>query len=141
MNANRFGPDDDMQRWTQRVRSIMDEMLNRNFCSYRPSGTWSPAINVYELPTGYLICVELAGLDHESITVEQTEPHTLTLAGQRTRPINRDLQQPHSIEMMEIDEGPFVREVEFALPVDAQTVEMAYDRGYLWITLKKIATP
>lgn len=41
---------------------------------------------------------------------------------------------------MEIDEGPFAREIELAQPVDVNAVEVNYDRGYLWILLPKIRT-
>jgi HSP20 family molecular chaperone IbpA len=42
---------------------------------------------------------------------------------------------------MEIDHGPFRREVTLPEPIDVQSVEATYDKGYLWVMLPKITTP
>ncbi|HPM23078.1 MAG TPA: Hsp20/alpha crystallin family protein [Phycisphaerae bacterium] len=140
MGAKKFGQDEDMRDWSRRIQDIMDEMRNRSFCDYRATGTWLPTVNIYETRSTYYVCVELAGLESSSVTVECPDARHISVAGERMRPRLPDLVDPFSVELMEIDEGPFHREIDFGQPFEANTLEVSYDQGYLWITLRKTAT-
>ena len=52
------------------MSSMMDELMSRNY--FRNSGrdTWSPAMNVYEVPDRYVICIDLAGVNREEIDIQ-----------------------------------------------------------------------
>jgi HSP20 family molecular chaperone IbpA len=126
--------------WTRRIHDIMDEMRNRSFCDYRATGTWEPALNLYESREAYYVCVELAGLSPDAVVVECCDPKRVRVRGQRGQPRGPGQPAPFSVEVMEIDEGPFHREIDLHDPVEVQSVEVCYDKGYLWVTLRKTAT-
>jgi len=127
--------------WTRKIHHIMDEMRNRTFCDYRLTGTWAPTLNLYESRAAYYLCVELAGLSPESVAVECSDPNRVRISGSRGQPRGPSQEAPFSIEVMEIDEGPFHREIDLHEPVAADSIEVLYDRGYLWVILRKMTTP
>ena len=139
MSRRNFGSGDSVEDWSRKVQDIMDEMRNRIFLDYRTTGTWQPALNVYETRGAYYACVELAGLEQSAICVECLGPQRVRISGHRGQPRAGDLENPFSVEMMEIDEGPFCREFELPEPISVDAVEATYDKGYLWITLPKNA--
>lgn len=140
MSPRKFGSGDKMEDWTRRVHDIMDEMRNRIFFDYRTTGAWQPTINLYETREAFYVCVELAGLDENAISVECLSPRRVRITGQRAQPRGAGMEAPFSVEIMEIDEGPFCREVDLPDAVTVDAVEASYDKGYLWITLPKSET-
>lgn len=126
-----------MDEWSRRVHDIMDEMLNRDYVHFRDTKTWQPATNVYETRDHYYICVELAGVDYEQIDLECLDERRVRFCGLRTQPRPEGVSGPLSVHAMEIDEGPFSREVELPEEIDVAVVEASYEKGFLWITLPK----
>jgi HSP20 family molecular chaperone IbpA len=141
MASGKFGPPDPMNEWSRRIQDIMDEMRNRSFCDYRTAGGWLPTVNIYETRAAYYLCVELAGIDPATIAVECPDPQHVRVSGQRVRPAAPGLDLPFSIDLMEIDEGPFLRDIDFTGVVDVNAIETSYDCGYFWITLRKVEAP
>ncbi len=137
MGVQHFGHGEGIRDWARRIQDIMDEMRNRSFCDYRATGAWLPSVNIYETRQSYHVCVELAGLEPESVTVECPDSRHVCISGQRCRPRGPWQETPFSVELMEIDEGPFQRLIDFSEPIEVQAVEVWYDNGYLWITLQK----
>jgi HSP20 family protein len=140
MGEKRFGPSDEFRAWQRGVQEIMDEMRKRSFFDYRATGTWMPNINIYETRTAYIVCLELAGLDPESVAIECVDSQHVCIAGERQRLLAPDPNEELSIALMEIDEGAFKRPIDFSECVDTGAVEVRYDNGYLWITLQKTGT-
>jgi HSP20 family molecular chaperone IbpA len=128
---------DSAHDWSSKYQEIMDVMQTRSFCGFRTSGAWQPTINVYERRDAYFICVDVAGLDRSSLSIRCTDARRVVLAGQRARPQHPNTADPFTVELMEIDEGPFQREIELSVEVDGDGVELLYKSGYLWITLRK----
>jgi HSP20 family protein len=118
----------------------MDEMEKRDFVHFRDSGTWQPATNVYETRGAYHICVELAGVHHEQIDVECGHRARITISGKRLQPRPDGVAGPLSIHAMEIDEGPFRREIDLPEPIDVDKLAATYSEGYLWITVPRTTT-
>lgn len=141
MGVKKFGSGDEIRDWSRRIQDIMDEMRNRSFCDYRATGAWLPTVNIYETRALYLVCVELAGLELDTVAVECPDAQHVRVTGQRLRPRAPGLAEAFSVELMEIDEGPFHREIDFSEPVAVDGLEVLYDNGYLWITLRKAVTP
>lgn len=141
MSFRKFGAGDEMERWTQKIQNIMDEMQNRMFVEWRASATWQPRVNAYAARDVYYLCVELAGLERDLVCVECLDERRVRISGQRPQPRTDELQASFSVELMEIDEGAFAREIDFHEPIDGQKIEMLYDRGYLWIILPKTNPP
>src|SRR3954462_7441753 len=119
----------------RQANKLMDQM-QKGFYVYS-SDTWTPNVNLYETGGSYLVCVDLAGVDKEKIDVEVIDQR-LKLRGARAVPsFEEDAEpaggaggapsppegggagepDPHQprrvrIHLMEIDHGPFNREVE-----------------------------
>ena len=96
---------------------------------------WRPAVNAYRCPQGFAICVDLAGVEKDSIGVE-VHQRKLRIEGQREvpEPKGKD-EEPVQILAMEIDAGRFAREIVLPVEVEADAVRAEYQLGYLWIYL------
>ena len=128
----------------RQVQRLVDQM-QKNFFNFCPSETWTPNVNLYETETAYLVCVDLAGVDKEKISVLVAD-QKLTLRGTRlvpTPPADGPAQEalPHPqrlrVHVMEIDHGPFCREVELPADVVHERITAAHVNGLLWIELPK----
>lgn len=140
MSFDKFGQGEDLDEWSRKIHDIMDEMEKRDFVRFRDSGTWQPATNVYETRDGYYICVELAGVSREQIDVECLDRQRITISGSRGQPRPEGIEGPLSIHAMEVDEGPFWREIDLPEPIDVDRLEATYSEGYLWITVPRATT-
>jgi HSP20 family protein len=120
----------------------MAEQLHRGYYSFYPSETWTPAVNLYETETAYLVCVDLAGVERDKI--ELTVDHNrLKLRGTRTVPSNADSPEANlrgrrvRLHLMEIDHGAFCREVELPDDVRHGQINASYRDGLLWVEIPK----
>jgi HSP20 family protein len=128
---------------SRQMSKMMDQM-QKGFFSFCPSETWTPAVNLYENDTVYLVCVDLSGVDKDKIDLTVAEGQ-LKLRGERKVPVQPVGTEGEAramrikVHLMEIDHGPFCREVE--LPDDAQSEHIAasYRDGMLWIEVPKRA--
>ena len=127
----------------QRQMQRMMEQMQKGFFNFCPSETWTPNVNLYENDTAYVVCVDLAGVDKEKIEVVVAD-QKLTLRGARLVPtfpeLNADAGASHPklrVHLMEIDHGPFCREVELPADVDREKIGAAHRNGLLWIELPK----
>jgi HSP20 family molecular chaperone IbpA len=82
--------------------------------------------------------VELAGVERDRIDVECIEGRRVLLRGTRDSPRPADTDAPLSVHALEIDEGPFRREIDLPEPVDVERIDARHRQGYLWIRLPKI---
>lgn len=123
--------------WARNIQDIIDEMYNRTYFEFRRSGCWQPATNVYEASEAYFVCVDLAGLESRQVHIECVDDRRVIITGHRGKPRPAGHEGPLSVHVMEIDEGPFQREVELPVAVNAKAIEVEYVKGYLWIRLPK----
>lgn len=137
MPFNPLGEADGAAQWSRRIQEIMDEMLNRHFVHFRRTGEWQPATNVYESPQAYHVCMELAGVPSERIEMHCPTPTSLVICGLRAQPSPLGLSAAPSVHVLEIDEGPFRRQIDLPEPIRTDAIEATYDKGYLWIRLPK----
>ena len=140
MSYGKFGQGEGFDEWSQKIHDIMDEMQKRDFVHFRDVGTWQPATNVYESRDAYHICVELAGVCQEHIDVCLTEAGRILITGTRTQPRPDGVEGPLSVHAMEIDQGPFRREIDLPEEIEGDQVEATYTEGYLWITVPRKTT-
>ena len=140
MAFGKFGQDEVFDEWSQKIHDIMDEMQKRDFVHFRDSDVWQPATNVYETRDAYYVCVDLAGMQVEQIDVECSERSRIIITGRRAQPRPRGVEGPLSIHAMEIDDGPFGREVDLPEPVDVDRMDATYSEGYLWIKVPRLKT-
>ncbi len=105
--------------------------------SLRGDQQWSPALNLFSIPGkqgGRLVaCMDLAGVDRNRIEV-RVEPGRLLIRGYRHPPEPpRSSTEQLRIVSMEIDHGPFSREIPLPELADLSTVTSKYRDGLLWI--------
>ncbi len=122
---------------TDQISAAVDEIVGRHFIRFCPTDAWRPHVNLYETPDAFILCVDLAGMKAEEISVE-THDGILTIRGRRTPPIPVDVPANDiRVHLMEIDSGTFCREVELIGPIDRERIMAACRDGLLWITLPK----
>lgn len=129
-----------MDEWANKIHEFMDEMHKRTFVQFRHERAWQPATNVYETEGAYVMCVDLAGMEENDISVECVDASRVRIAGRRDKPRPEDVDDQLSVHVMEIDEGPFRREIDLPVPVDVNAVQAKYRKGFLWIFLPKTTT-
>ncbi|MBI5864764.1 MAG: Hsp20/alpha crystallin family protein [Planctomycetes bacterium] len=138
MAFDKFGAGEGLDDWSRKIGDLMDEMMTRSFVHFRHHGTWEPSTNLYETRDAYYVCVELSGIDESQMDVQCADGRKLTISGQRDQPRPPNVDGPLSVYALEIDEGPFRREIEIPEPVVADRVIAVYTKGFLWITLPRV---
>jgi len=98
------------------------------------SSGWTPPTDVYEIENNFVVRVEVAGLQDDSIEVG-IEDHVLMISGSRS-----DLNERRAYRQMEIRFGKFEISVEIPVPVDIEKSAASYKDGFLVIKLPK-STP
>jgi HSP20 family protein len=88
-----------------------------------------PQVDCYRTDEQVVVVIELPGVDPESIQLV-AGPLGLVLAGERHRP-----KDCGHYRQMEIDYGPFQRQVTWDEEIDAEAATASYERGLLRITL------
>lgn len=127
-----------LRRIEGRLRDITFELTRVRY-AYPPSSptpeAWHPAINAYRCRDGILICAELAGVDRSEIQV-RVESRRVWLSGRRMPPEPCEVEGPPvQVLAMEIDPGPFEREIVLPVEVDPDDVNAEQSEGLLWIRL------
>jgi HSP20 family protein len=117
----------------------MAESINRYF-QFLQSSTgarmsrklWYPAADVYQTPDGWMVKVELAGVDAEDIEIE-IAGDSLYIAGTR-----RDTSCHHGVShhQMEITYSRFEKSLRFPNVIAGAKLEHNYENGLLLIYLK-----
>lgn len=103
--------------------------------SFQRRGPWTPAINAYRCRDRFVICVELAGVDRSSIQLSVL-PNRLSIQGQRQAPEPPCQEGPLSqVLALEIDQGPFERELTLPAEVLTEGASAEQRNGILWIYL------
>lgn len=123
------------QWWAVRRGARGWEVGRLDFFQPSQPGTWEPLINAFRCQGCLRICVELAGVDKEQIDL-QVEPRRLLIRGSRSTPEPSPAQgRAEQILALEIDHGPFTRELHLPAPVNIDTVTAHQREGLLWIEL------
>lgn len=97
--------------------------------------SWEPAINAYRCQKCILICVDLAGVERSQIDL-MVEPQRVLIRGARELP-EPTLAEGRAVRLlaMEIDYGPFEREVALPAEVEINQASAEQRNGLLWISL------
>ncbi len=104
------------------------------FVQFNPRG-WRPAINAYRCQNCIRVCVDLAGVERSFIEIH-VESHRLVIRGQRLAPEPMGKEhRPVRVLALEIDYGPFEREVTLEAEVEPDRATTEQSNGLLWILL------
>jgi HSP20 family protein len=121
-----------------RLGDIAYQLTRISYCTSRPHEGWCPAINVYRYSDRIAICVELAGVDPAQFKL-LVEPRRVRISGRRQTAEPTSLEGPPlQILALEIDHGPFEREINLPFEVDPKRVQAEQKQGLLWILLPLI---
>jgi HSP20 family protein len=98
---------------------------------------WRPDADMYETAGAIEVVVELAGVDDDDFEVQLFED-ALVVEGHRRLPA---CHEGAVYQLAGIHQGPFRVELPVSVPIDAERVEVRYERGLLRISLPKHGTP
>jgi HSP20 family protein len=119
----------------ERLGEIAYHLANLQFSQPHFRQKWRPAVNAYRCDESIMICIDLAGVDKTRIEV-CLQGRSLIIRGTRQLPEpGRESGGCVRILAMEIDCGPFEREVPLPLDVDPEGVRAEQDNGLLWVYL------
>ncbi len=131
--------EDTFSSMARRLGRMMDEVLGTQYVRFSRAECWKPAMNLYETPSHLVLCMELAGMPRERIDVH-AEYDRIVIQGDRPDPQSTDERGSQCVHVMEIDSGPFRREVRLPTPIDVEGIRATYRDGLLWIHMPKQAT-
>ncbi len=125
----------EFEQITIRVSPGAGHTIQRHFRGFHPVEAWNPDVNIYQLEGRIEVCVDLAGVQPESVEVHVTAEQ-LSIRGIRQAPDPRpQCDQPMRIIAMEIDHGPFCRTIRIPDRINYNGVRTEYVNGMLWIRL------
>ena len=136
VNALHLAEKGDFTPMGGKMSKWMDHVLGPNFRHYGHTDNWTPAINLCEHERYYCVVVDLAGVQAAKIDL-RAEGGVLVLAGDRAMPSEPKSVGNVRLHLMEIDQGPFHREIQLPEGVDVDAIEAFYRNGYLWIRIPK----
>ncbi len=132
----KMAPERTFGRMVRNMARMMDK-AQLGFYGYCPGETWTPAVNVYESESSYMVCVDLAGADKDKIELIASDG-ILRIRGQRDAPVPwSDEVGRLRVHLMEIDHGNFCREVEIPQDVQDSQISARHENGLLWIILPR----
>ena len=122
-------------RWLHgALQDVAHELSRSQFSRFAPHA-WEPAINAYRCETCIRICVDLAGVERSLIDLT-VEPRRVVIRGTRKLPEpTGDEGCAQQLLAMEIDYGPFMREVTLPAEVEVDEAHAEQRNGLLWISL------
>jgi HSP20 family protein len=95
------------------------------------AGNWFPAADVYETASAIIVCMDISGMEPESLAV-MVEESRVTVSGRRGyEPQDR----VSNIHQLEIERGFFERSISLPKMVDVSRVVSESRNGFLRITL------
>jgi HSP20 family protein len=108
-----------------------------------PEPVWRPAVNIFQCDNSIRVCLELAGIDPEQVDVE-VNPGRLFVRGYRNPPEPAIMKAhehtaPMRVLAMEINYGPFAREIPLPLDLELERIQTEWSDAMLWIVLPRRA--
>jgi HSP20 family protein len=97
-----------------------------------------PMVDSYRTddPPELTVIVEVPGIDPKSLTIVVSE-RTLAIAGERIR----ERSDGRVYQQMEIEYGPFSRQIRLAEDVDPDSATAKYEQGIITISLPVVSKP
>ena len=140
MTITRFNPFrsplNDIALLQNRLNSIFSDFAQPGSNESLATGSFVPAVDIYEDAQKVVVNVEAPGIKQEDLDV-RVENNTLTIKGERKFESEEKEENFHRIERRY---GSFVRSFSVPQTVDTENVAANYDAGVLTVTLAKKAT-
>jgi HSP20 family protein len=119
------------------IQNELNRLFGRTFGSEGAegtTGTWVPALDVFENPDRFVVAVELPGIDPADVDVS-VEDSTLSIRGHREF-FYKDVDE-ESFRRIERRYGQFVRTLTLPATADADRIEASFDKGVLTVEVPK----
>ncbi|MCA1658837.1 MAG: Hsp20 family protein [Verrucomicrobiaceae bacterium] len=122
-------------RWLHGTLGDVSYQLTRVQFSHFAAATWQPAINAFRCETAVRIYVDLAGVDRDGVDLT-VERRRVVVRGAREVP-EPTSEQGRAVQTLalEIDYGPFEREVLLPADVDVEAATAQQENGLLCVYL------
>ena len=118
----------------QELESQLDRIFHGNATPLRnTTGTWAPAVDIYETSEAYVLHADLPGMTKEDIEVQVVEDQ-VAIRGSRKR---LHPGEEKGYRRYERAEGRFERSFRIKGGIDASRVEARFENGVLTVTLPK----
>ena len=133
--SQQWNPLQDLMVLQDRMNRLFEDATQRRSQAETSSGDeferadWTPASDIYETDSGYVIAMDLPGIDREALEID-IDDNRLTIKG--TRSIS-ELKQHRS----ERPRGRFLRTFSVPGAVDQGKIKAEFKDGVLLITLPK----
>ena len=124
-----------LQRLERELSALAVQVTHVQWARVAAPSHWAPTLNAYRCADHLVICVDLAGVQKEEIDL-LIESRRLLLRGHRAAPEPPCAPEaPPQVLVMEIDYGPFERELTLPEEVDPERAAAEHRAGFLWISL------
>ena len=100
-------------------------------------GTWSPAVDIYETPSGFVLTAEVPGVHSSEIDIRVVD-QDLILRGERRWEREAHAEHFHRLESAY---GKFERTFNLSEGIDVQRISAEVEQGVLTVILPKRAKP
>lgn len=116
----------------ERIMAIAEQVRPSALSQFNPQ-SWRPSVNAYHCANCIRVCVDLAGVDEVDVKVTDRR---LLIRGHRLLPEPVEAEKKGArVLALEIDYGPFEREILIEPDIDTERVETEQKNGLLWIVL------
>ncbi len=124
-----------LKRLHSRLGEIVYQLTQIQFSQFGPAQAWRPALNMYLYSRQIVVCVDLAGMEKETLNL-RVEPRRLRIGGRREPPEPSGIEETAlQVLSMEIDYGCFERDILLPAEVEPERVTAQQRNGLLWVYL------
>lgn len=135
MTLRRYDPLADLLSLQERMNRLFEDSLAAGGAEPRGlgAGGFSPAADAYETAEGFVLQVELPGIEPDAVGL-QVEGDQVLLKGERRPTVSG---RPERFHRMERPYGPFSRVFRLPEEIDTEGVQARIEDGLLTIVLPK----
>jgi HSP20 family protein len=133
MGLRRLDPLQDLLNLQERMNRLFEESLKSRIDLEAAGQGWQPLADVYETAEGFVVLVELPGVDQEDVEI-QLDGDSLTVRGQRRI---AESARPECYHRMERSYGSFSRSFQLNAEVHPDAVTAHFTDGLLRLEVPK----
>ncbi len=136
MSLIRYQPWENLNRLQRELSHMFEPLVTQNNDDAINASDWSPAVDVKEEETQFLIQADLPGVNPDDIEVHM-DNGTLTISGERE---SEKKEERDGYKRVERSYGSFLRRFNLPESADAESISAKSDHGVLEITIPKKTT-
>jgi HSP20 family protein len=130
--SKRRDPFANFERMRRDVNELFEDVFTRAGLAPRQRAGFRPRVDVYycDGPPRAIVKADLAGVSIDAVNLE-VKGRTLVISGKRRLRES----EGRVYQQIEIEHGPFIREIELTTDVDAERARATYEEGILHIEI------